>query len=120
MPVAFTDLFNIALDDLNTSITAITGLQCVNDPRKLVPPSAFIDAPSFTAFNYNIVKMIFPVRLITLGPGNLDAQRSLLNMMSKLLAANLAITDGRPTVAIIGGAEYPAYDVSVNMQAQTA
>ena len=97
MPVAYTDLFNIALDNLNTSITAITGLQCVNDPRNLVPPCAFIDAPSFTAFNYNIV-----------------------NMMSKLLGANLAITDGRPTVAIIAGAEYPAYDVSVNMQAQTA
>jgi hypothetical protein len=41
-------------------------------------------------------------------------------MMSKLLQANLGITDGRPTVAIIGGAEYPAYDVTVNMQSQTA
>jgi hypothetical protein len=120
MPVAFTDIFNSALDDLNASVTAITGLQCVNDPRNANPPCAFIDAPSFTGWNYNIVKMAFPVRLITLGPGNLDAQRSLLNMMSKLLAANLGITDGRPTIAIIGGAEYPAYDVTVNMQAQTA
>ena len=120
MPVAYTDICNSALDDLNASVTAITGLQCVNDPRNANPPCAFIDAPSFTGFNYNIVKMAFPVRLITLGPGNLDAQRSLLNMMSKLLAANLGITDGRPTIAIIGGAEYPAYDVTVNMQAQTA
>lgn len=120
MPVAYTDLFNQALDNLNTSIGAITGMQVVNDPRNLVPPCAFIDAPSFTGWNYNIVKLAFPVRLITLGPGNLDAQRSLLNMMSKLLAANLGITDGRPTVAIIGGAEYPAYDVTVNMQSQTA
>ena len=120
MPVAFTDIFNSALDDLNASVTAITGLQCVNDPRNANPPCAFIDAPSFTGWNYNIVKMAFPVRLITLGPGNLAAQRSLLNMMSKLLAANLGITDGRPTIAIIGGAEYPAYDVTVNMQAQTA
>ena len=120
MPVAFTDIFNSALDDLNASVTAITGLQCVNDPRNANPPCAFIDAPSFTGWNYNIVKMAFPVRLITLGPCNLDAQRSLLNMMSKLLAANLGITDGRPTIAIIGGAEYPAYDVTVNMQAQTA
>ena len=120
MPVAYTDLFNNALDDLTTTLQAVTGLQVVNDPRNLVPPCAFIDAPSFIAFNYNIVKISFPVRLITLGPGNLDAQRSLLNMMSKLLAANLGITDGRPTIAIIGGAEYPAYDVTVNMQAQTA
>jgi hypothetical protein len=120
MPVAYTDLFNSALDDLNASIGAILGISVVNDPRNANPPCAFIDAPSFTGWNYNIVKMAFPVRLITLGPGNLDAQRSLLNMMSKLLAANLGITDGRPTIAIIGGAEYPAYDVTVNMQAQTA
>lgn len=120
MPVAYTDLFNVAIDNLTASIGAITNMQVVNDPRNLVPPCAFIDAPSFTGWNYNIVKLAFPVRLITLGPGNLDAQRSLLNMMSKLLEANLGITDGRPTVAIIGGAEYPAYDVTVNMQAQTA
>jgi hypothetical protein len=120
MPVAYTDLFNVALDNLTTSIGAILGISVVNDPRNANPPCAFIDAPSFTGWNYNIVKMAFPVRLITLGPGNLDAQRNLLNMMSKLLAANLGITDGRPTIAIIGGAEYPAYDVTVNMQSQTA
>ena len=120
MPVAYTDLFNEAIDDLTASLTAITGMQTCNDPINLVPPCAFVDAPSFVAFNANIVKMSFPVRLITLGPGNLDAQRSLLNMMAKVIAANLGITDGRPTVAIIGGAEYPAYDVTVNMQAQTA
>ena len=120
MPVAYTDLFNVALDNLTTSIGAILDISVVNDPRNANPPCAFIDAPSFTGWNYNIVKMAFPVRLITLGPGNLDAQRNLLNMMSKLLAANLGITDGRPTVAIIGGAEYPAYDVTVNMQSQTA
>lgn len=120
MPVAYTDLFNISIDNLTTSLSQILNLQVVNDPRNLVPPCAFVDAPSFIAFNNNIVKMSFPVRLITLGPGNLDAQRSLLNMMAKVLTANLGITDGRPTVAIIGGAEYPAYDVTVNMQAQTA
>jgi hypothetical protein len=47
-------------------------------------------------WNYNIVKLMFPVKIITLGPANLDAQRSLLNIMSKVLAANIAVTDGRP------------------------
>jgi hypothetical protein len=120
MPVAFTDLFNEALDDLTTKLGTITGLQVVNDPRNLVPPCAFIDAPTFEAFNYNIVKMIFPVRVITLGPNNLDAQRSLLNLASKVLAANVGLTDGRPTIAMIGGADYPAYDLTITMQAQTA
>jgi hypothetical protein len=120
MPVAFTDLFNEALDDLTATLTAVSGLQVVNDPRNLVPPCVFIDAPSFDGFNYNIVKLMFPVKIITLGPANLDAQRSLLNIMSKVLAANIAVTDGRPTTTLIGGAEYPSYEVTANVQAQTA
>ena len=120
MPVAFTDLFNEALDDLTATLTAVSGLQVVNDPRNLVPPCVFIDAPSFDAWNYNIVKLMFPVKIITLGPANLDAQRSLLNIMSKVLAANIAVTDGRPTNTLIGGVEYPSYEVTANVQAQTA
>ena len=120
MPVAFTDLFNEALDDLTATLVAVSGLQVVNDPRNLVPPCVFIVAPSFDAFNYNIVKLMFPVKIITLGPANLDAQRSLLNIMSKVLAANVAVTDGRPTTTLIGGAEYPSYEVTANVQAQTA
>ncbi len=120
MLVAFTDLFNEALDDLTATLTAVSGLQVVNDPRNLVPPCVFIDAPSFDAWNYNIVKLMFPVKIITLGPANLDAQRSLLNIMSKVLAANIAVTDGRPTSTLIGGVEYPSYEVTANVQAQTA
>jgi hypothetical protein len=120
MPAAYTDLFNEALDDLTATLTAVSGLQVVNDPRNLVPPCVFIDAPSFDAFNYNIVKLMFPVKIITLGPANLDAQRSLLNIMSKVLAANIAVTDGRPITTIIGGVEYPSYEVTANLQAQTA
>jgi hypothetical protein len=120
MPAAYTDLFNEALDDLTATLTAVSGLQVVNDPRNLVPPCVFIDAPSFDAFNYNIVKLMFPVKIITLGPANLDAQRSLLNIMSKVLAANIAVTDGRPITTIIGGVEYPSYEVTANVQAQTA
>ena len=120
MPAAYTDLFNEALDDLTATLTAVSGLQVVNDPRNLVPPCVFIDAPSFDAFNYNIVKLMFPVKIITLGPANRDAQRSLLNIMSKVLAANIAVTDGRPITTIIGGVEYPSYEVTANVQAQTA
>ena len=120
MPVAFTDLFNEALDDLTATLTAVSGLQVVNDPRSFIPPCVFIDAPSFDAWNYNIVKLMFPVKIITLGPANLDAQRSLLNIMSKVLAANIAVTDGRPTSTLIGGVEYPSYEVTANVQAQTA
>jgi hypothetical protein len=120
MPVpAYTDLFNVALDNLTATLTTITGLTVTNDPRNINPPCAFIDAPSFVAFNYNIVEITFPVRLITLGPGNLDAQRSLMNMAALLLAKNVAVTGGRPTVAIYGGAEYAAYDLTIDLKAST-
>ena len=118
MPVAFTDLFNEALDDLTATLVAVSGLQVVNDPRNLVPPCVFIDAPSFDAFNYNIVKLMFPVKIITLGPANLDAQRSLLNLASKVITKKIGVTDGRPTIAIIGGSELPAYDLTITLQAQ--
>ena len=121
MPVAvFTDLFNECLDDLATKLGTVTGLQVVTDPRNLVPPCVFIDAPTFEVWNYNIVKMTFPIRCITLGPGNLDAQRSLMNLAAKVLGSNVGITAGRPTMALIGGVELPAYDLTVNIQAQTS
>jgi hypothetical protein len=118
MPVAFTDLFNEALDDLAASLTTITGLQVVTDPRSLNAPCAFIDAPTFTVFANNVVEMTFPIRIITLGPGNLDAQRSLLNLASKVITKKIGVTAGRPTIAIIGGSELPAYDLTISLQAQ--
>jgi len=121
MPVvAFTDLLNECLDDLAAKLATVSGLQVVTDPRNLVPPCVFIDAPTFQAFNANIVKMTFPVRCISLGPGNLDAQRSLMNLAAKVLGAGVGVTDGRPTMAIIGGVELPAYDLTINIQAQTS
>ena len=118
--VAYTDLFNESLDELSATLSAISGLQVVTDPRNMVPPCIFIDAPSFVCFNGNIVKMTYPVRCVTLGPGNLDAQRSLMNLAAKVLGSNIGVLDGRPTVAVIGGTELPAYDLTIAMQAQTA
>jgi hypothetical protein len=122
MPVAYTDLFNEALDDLAATLTTLTSLQVVTDPRNLVPPCAFIDAPSFVVYGGggNIVQMTYTVRLITLGPGNLDAQRNLMHLASLVVGKNVAVTAGRPTIAVIGGAEMPAYDLTIEMQAQTS
>ena len=122
MPVAYTDLFNEALDDLAATLTTVTGLHVVTDPRNLVPPCAFIDAPTFTVYGGggNIVQMTYTVRIITLGPGNLDAHRNLMHLASLVLGKTVAVTSGRPTIAIIGGAEMPAYDLTIEMQAQTS
>ena len=122
MLVAYTDLFNEAIDDLSSTLNAVTGLTVVTDPRNILPGTnaALLGAPSFTAWNANIAKMIFPVQLISLGPSNLDALRSLLSTAAKLLNANVAVTDGHPISLEIGGVMYPAYELSISIQAQTA
>lgn len=117
--MAYTDLFNKALDDLAAAIAA-TGAVVVTDPRNLQPPCVFIDAPTFTSdyMTGAIVKLTFPIRCISLGPGNLDAQRSLMSLAALVMTAEVAITDGRPTVAVIGGTELPAYDLTATVAAE--
>lgn len=117
--MAYTDLFNEAIDDLSATLKTITGLPVAIDPRHITTSCVFIDAPSFDAFNYNIVTLDFPVKIIGSGPGNLDALRNLLQIAAKLLAKNVAVRNGRPTVVSIGGADYAAYDLLISMQAQT-
>jgi hypothetical protein len=116
--VSYTDLFNEAIDDLRTSLATITGLRVVTDPRNLNSNCCFIDAPSFTAMNDHIVTMIFPVRVIGIGPGNLDTLRPLLSISAALLGKNVAVVSGNPALASIGGQEFPAYDLTIRMHAQ--
>jgi hypothetical protein len=118
--VTYTDLFNEAIDDLSTTLKTITGLPVAIDPRQIVPSCVFIDAPSFDAWNYNIVRLDFPVKIIGSGPGNLDALRDILQIASKLLAKNVAVKTGSPVIVSIGGADYPAYELLISVQAQTA
>jgi hypothetical protein len=117
---AYTDLFNHALNTLKTTLTAVTGLRVVTDPRNLVPNCVLIQAPSFTAFNFNIADMSFPITIVGVGPGNEDALRTLLNLCSKVLAEKVGVTDGRPVTLDMGGTVAPAYELTVKVQAQTA
>ena len=48
--MAYTDLFNEAIDDVTATLTAVSGLRVVNDPTKLVPNCVYLDAPNFTTF----------------------------------------------------------------------
>ena len=118
--MAYTDLLNETLDDLTAALVSITGLRVVNNPQQINPPCVFIDAPSFEAFNYNIVKMSFPIKVIGNGPGTLDNMRKVLNICAQLLAKNVAVTDGQPASVTIGGQEFATYNLNINIQGQTA
>jgi hypothetical protein len=77
-----------------------------------------VDAPTVESFNYNIVKMTFPVTLISNGPGNLDALRQLLNLTSALVLKNVAVMSASPKVETVGGADYGGYELIIPIQAQ--
>ena len=59
-----TGLINEALDDLQTTLATITGVPAVRDPRNITPGCVLIGAPSFTAWNYNIVELSVPCTII--------------------------------------------------------
>lgn len=118
--MAYTDLFNETLDDLSAVLATITGLRIVTNPQNINPPCVFVDAPSFEAFNSNIVKMQFPIKVIGIGPGTLDNMRQLLNISAALLTKNIAVTDGVPASTNIGGQEFATYNLNINIQGQTA
>ena len=116
----YTDLFNSALSALATKLATVTSLQVVTDPRNIRPPCVFIAAPTWTNWNYNIVKMTIPVHIISMGPGNADALGNILNMSAAVMAADVAVTSGTPISVDYQGVTLPAYELIVEMQAQTA
>jgi len=120
--MAYTDLLNEGLDDLAALLGAVSGLRVVTDATKLVPNCVFIDAPSFTIFagNGNIIKMMFPVKVIGSGPAGLPVLRQLLSITAKVLGSGAIVMSANPTAYSIGGADYPCYDLVISIQAQTA
>jgi hypothetical protein len=120
--MAYTDLFNEAIDDVTATLVAVSGLRVVNDPTKLAPNCVYLDAPSFTtiAGNGNVIRMEFPVRIIGSGPAGLPILRSILGIAATVLGSKIIVMGGRPSSLEIGGAVYPCYDLDCAIQAQTA
>jgi hypothetical protein len=115
----YTDLLNTGLDNLVATLNTISGLKVTSDPRNINPPCALVGAPNFTAFNFNILDVYFPITVMAPGPGNLDAERWLLNAVAQIVSKNVAIKDGRPTSVDIGGVTLPAYEITARIQVQT-
>ena len=116
----YTDLFNEGYDDLVTKLSTVVGLQVNNDPRSITPPSVFVNIDSVDGYNFNVAKLNFTLQIITLGPGNLDAQKSLLNILAQIYALDIGVVSGRPTNLDIGGSVLPAYELTVSTVVQTA
>lgn len=116
--MAYTDLFNVGLDNLATALGTATSLRIVTDPRNIAPPCIFIDAPDIEAHNWNIAKMSFPIRVISNGPANLDGMRAILGMIASVLTGKVGLISARPSAVTIGGVDYAAYDLTIAIEVQ--
>jgi len=118
--VAYTDLFNEAIDDVAATLTAVVGLRVVTDATKIVPNCVFIDAPSWTtqAGNGKVIEMTFPIKVIGSGPAGLPVLRQILSICAKVQTSAIIVMSGDPGSVEIGGATYPAYNMTMSLKAQ--
>lgn len=107
------DLLNQGYDQFVTALNTATGLTIVNDPRNINPPCILLQAPSFEIRTNVVAEMQFQLTVIGTGPGNRNALKQLLSLADLVREAKLGLTVGRPVVQQIGGAEYPAYEMSI-------
>lgn len=84
--------------------------------------SVFVEPPSFENFNAGIVNAVadltFTIRVLGAPPGNQDSTDWILTTVDTILNSAVVFTSGRPTVAVIGNQELPAYDLTVRMSAR--
>jgi hypothetical protein len=118
--VAYTDLFNEAIDDVAATLTAVTGLRVITDATKIVPNCVFIDAPSWEtqAGNGKVIEMSFPIKVIGSGPAGLPVLRQILGICALVQTSPIIIMSGQPGSVEIGGATYPAYNMTMSLKAE--
>jgi hypothetical protein len=120
--MAYTDLLNEALDDLTTTLEAVSGLRVINDPTKIVPNCVFLLAPSFTtaAGNGNIIRMDFPIKVVGSGPAGLPVLRQIMSIVATVLGSTIVVMSGRPSTLEVGGQEFPCYELAIGLEARTS
>ena len=118
--MAYTDLFNEAIDDVAATLTAVVGLRVITDATKIVPNCVFIDAPSWEtqAGNGKVIEMSFPIKVIGSGPAGLPVLRQILGICALVQSSKIIIMSGQPGSVEIGGATYPAYNMTMSLKAQ--
>ena len=118
--MAYTDLFNEAIDDVAATLTAVVGIRCITDATKIVPNCVFIDAPSWEtqAGNGKVIEMTFPIKVIGSGPAGLPVLRQILGICALVQTSAIIIMSGQPGSVEIGGATYPAYNMTMSLKAE--
>jgi hypothetical protein len=107
------NMFKDGYDQLVTKLQTITGLTVFNDPRNLNPPCALVEAPTISMASNVVADMEFRVVIIAMGTGDNQTLDTLLDKADLVRAAQIGLTDARPTTVSYGGAEYAAYERTI-------
>jgi hypothetical protein len=106
-------MFKSGYNDLVAKLQTITGLTVFNDPRNLNPPCALVEAPVISMASNVVADMEFTVVVIAMGTGDKQTLNTLLDTADLIRAAQIGLTDARPTTVSYGGAEYAAYELTI-------
>mgnify|MGYP001180120026 CR=1 FL=1 len=112
--MAATGVLAEAYDNVCTRL-ADAGMVVVKDPRNARPMSVFVEVPTATTFNSNIVDVTIVCRILAGGAANSDASDYLLTQADIIHENVEGIIDVRPSSAIIGDQTIPAYDLTVRI-----
>jgi len=105
------------INTVSASLTAL-GLAPVTDPRNARPLTVFVELPTFTCFNNQIADITIDLRVLGAPPGNQDATDYILEVVETIMNSGIAVVSGSPSVATIGSAELPAYDLTIRIASQ--
>jgi len=105
------------INTVSASLTAL-GLAPVTDPRNARPLTVFVELPTFTCFNNQIADITIDLRVLGAPPGNSDTTTYILEVVETIMNSGIAVVSGSPSVATIGSAELPAYDLTIRIASQ--
>ena len=105
-------IFAQAVETVATSLTDL-GFKAVTDPRNARPLSIMVELPTFDAFTYNVGDIRLTCRVLGAPSGNSDTGNYLLTTVDAIMDSEIAVLDGRPSIANYGGQDLPCYDLTV-------
>ena len=109
-------IFTDTINTVSASISAL-GLVPVTDPRNARPLTVFVELPTFTNWSSKIADVTITLRVLGAPPSNSDATNYILGIVDQIMDSEIAVISGQPTVAQIGSAELPAYDLLIKISA---
>ena len=107
------NMFKAGYDQLVTQLQTITGLRVFDDPRNINVPCCIVEAPSIMMTTNVVADMEFRVVVVGLGTGDNRTLDQLLDLADLIRAAKIGLTQARPTTVSYGGADYPAYELTL-------